>query len=54
MFSAPSEWLISLRFLSWSQTMSTVTLNFRENLELKNNCTYMKYLVLIKNNWKDF
>ena len=27
--------------------MSTVTLNFRENLELKNNCTYMKYLVLL-------
>ena len=34
--------------------MSTVTLNFRENLEFKNNCTYIKYLVLLKNNLVDF
>ena len=27
-----------------SQTISTVTLNLRKNLELKNNCIYMKYL----------
>ena len=37
-----------------TQTMSTVTLNFRENLELKNNCTYLKYLVLLKSNLDDF
>ena len=36
-----------------SQTMSTVPLNFRENLEFKNNCTYMKYLVLLTNNLVD-
>ena len=33
-----------------SQTMSTATLNFRENLKFKNNYTNMKYwyLVLLK------
>ena len=30
--------------MKYSQTMSTVTLNFFENLELKNNRTCMKYL----------
>ena len=34
--------------------MSTVTLSFLENLEVKNNRTYMKYLVLLKNNLDDF
>ena len=28
--------------------MSTVTLNFSEHLEFKNNCTYMKYLLTKK------
>ena len=36
-----------------SQTMSSVTLNFRENVEFKNNCTYMKYLVLLKHYLND-
>ena len=34
--------------------MSTVTLNFRENLEFKNNCTYLKYLVLLNKNLNEF
>ena len=38
----------------YSQAMSTVTLNFIENLDLRNNRTYMKYLVLLKNNYNDF
>ena len=37
-----------------SQTMSTVSLNFLDNLEFKNNRTYMKCLVLLKNNLNDF
>ena len=37
-----------------SQTMSSVTLNFLENLELKNNRSYMKYLVFLKKISKDF
>ena len=37
-----------------SQTMWTVILNFRENLEFKNNCTYMKYLVLFKKQFEWF
>ena len=37
-----------------NQIMSAVTLNFRENLELKNNCTCIKYLFLLKNNLNDF
>ena len=37
-----------------NQTMSTVILNFLENLELTNNRTYVKYFVLIKNNLNDF
>ena len=36
-------------YIEMSQTMSTATLNFLENLELKNNRTYMEYLVLLKN-----
>ena len=34
--------------------MSTVTLIFNENLELKNSYSFMKYLVLLKNNVNDF
>ena len=37
----------------FSQTMSTVTLNFRENVEFKNTRTYMEYLFLLKNNVND-
>ena len=34
--------------------MSTVILNFRENLELKNNSAHIKYLILVKNNLNNF
>ena len=37
-----------------NQTMSTVTLNFCEALELKNNCTFIKYSVLLKRNLNYF
>ena len=47
---------IAIKFspCTMSQTMATVILNFRENLEFKNNCTYMKYLVLLKKHLNDF
>ena len=34
--------------------MSTVTLNFLENLEFKTNRTYMKYLISLEKNLNDF
>ena len=43
--SSSSSYFASSRMLDTN--MSTATLNFRENLELKNNCTYIKYLVLL-------
>ena len=34
--------------------MPIVTLNYREYLGFKNDCAYMKYIVLLKNNLNGF